>query len=168
MAAQVRILWDESAQAFRVSTPYKPQFVDTLKTLIPSGERAWDRDNKIWTVVEKYGVPVKGLCEQVWGASNVMYVDRAAMAQQQAAARHAQQAQAQQANYQYVAPPVKGDPLDTVMATFVKMLPFEVAKKAFHGAAMAHHPDKNGGDGSKMNTLNVAWDRLRSEFWRQP
>ena len=164
----IKILWDDSIAAYRVSTPFSPQFVELLKQLIPAGARAWDIQTKVWTVEEKYGVPIFDLCARIWSPQNILFVDAVAQAAAKAAtAFHAQQnTQAQPSNYQYVPPKItKGDPLDLVMLNFFKTLPYDAAKAAYRNAALLLHPDRQGGSADKMTVLNMTWTRIEQEYY---
>lgn len=179
--ANCKILWDNSVQAFRVSTPYNPNFVELLKQIIPIADRVWDPQTKIWTLHEKYGVPIFELCKKIYGAASVQYMDRAAIAAAEAAAnakfnqyQAAQQAQAGAWTNQYQAPPpprlpVRGDSLDVVLLNFVKLLPYDAAQAAYRKAAMALHPDKpeNSGNSDRMSALNACWARIEAELYRK-
>ena len=169
-----KILWDDSVQAYRVATPYNPSFVELLKQLIPIPDRVWDPQTKIWTVSEQYSLPIKELVVKIYGSGNVTFVSKqqaAQVAAQRAAAAAAYQAQAQQQQtqaYQYVppkTPQVRGEPLDLVMLVFLKTLPYEAAKAAYRRAALELHPDKNGGDATRMTALNASWARIEKEFY---
>ena len=54
-------------------------------------------------------------------------------------------------------------PFEQVCLDFVKIIPRSVLKKAYLLAANELHPDKNGGDGSKMAALNNLWSRIEQE-----
>jgi hypothetical protein len=166
----VKILWDPSVAAYRVSTPYNPQFVELLKQLIPVADRIWDTQQKIWTIAEGFYQPVKDLCSKIWGQGSTTSVSRTeheAFEAQQAAAQAQAQAQAAQGAYQRYVPPTrtKGEPLDIVLLQFAKVLPYEAARAAYRNAAMQLHPDKNGGDSTKMTALNVCWQRIEAEYY---
>jgi hypothetical protein len=172
---QARVLWDESVGAYRVSTPYSASFVDLLKQLIPIADRVWDPQAKLWTVAERFALPIKNLCEQVWGTPNVQFMDRnawlAAQAKQAQAYAAYQASQSSSAANAYIPPPppprtpVRGEPIDIVMLNFVKLLPYDAAQAAYRKAAVAFHPDHNGGDGSKMSALNATWQRIEAEHF---
>jgi len=63
--------------------------------------------------------------------------------------------------------PLQKRPLDSVLLTFVKLLPYTAAQAAFRKAAMELHPDKNGGNGDRMSALNASWTRIETEFYRK-
>ena len=63
----IKIWWDTTVDAYRVVTPYRPQFVDLLKQLIPSSDRGWDGTSKTWTITEKFLPAVKDLAERIFG-----------------------------------------------------------------------------------------------------
>ena len=52
---------------YELQTPYDPEFVSDLKSLIPFGERVYNRDRKSWTVDRKHGQLVQSLCQKYFG-----------------------------------------------------------------------------------------------------
>jgi len=150
----VRIWWDASIQAYRLSSSYNKDFVDALKNLIPASDRSFDPQSKIWTFVEKWLGPIQSFCKTA-------HVVPTLITRQQAE----QAAQARPS-----ASPSTGvlmtDPNDRDLLDFAKLLTFESAQAAYRRAALALHPDK-GGDMAQMSKLNAVWQRLEKNHWRQ-
>lgn len=151
--AQIRIWWDTSVSAYRITSPYNKQLVDTLKSHIPHSDRSYDEVTKTWTIVERQLAPLQALLKMI----GLQYI---LISKQQAdAANAASNTQSPAAG--------RGRPLDAVIIEFVRMLPYDAAKTAYRKAAMELHPDKQSGDSSKMTTLNAAWDRIAKEVYGQ-
>lgn len=143
----IRIWWDESVQAYRVVTPYRPQFVDALKQLLPASDRSWDNQTKTWTITERFLGPVQNLAEKAFGAKATVITKD----------------QAQKAS---MPPTVRSSTVDTVIVEFFKLLPYEALQKAYRQAAMTLHPDR-GGNMESMSKLNASWQRLEKEFFNK-
>jgi hypothetical protein len=142
----VRIWWDQAVNAYRMTVPYNPSFNETFKTLIPHSDRAWSPDSKTWTITENYFNATKSLVEKIFGNATVI-------------TRSAQEKASQP-------PPVKTAPIDQVLLQFVRLLPYDAARRAYLLAANALHPDK-GGDMTKMADLNACWQRLEKEWFNK-
>jgi hypothetical protein len=153
--ANIRIWWDASVSAYRVTSPYNKQLVDALKSQIPASDRHYDEVTKTWTVVERQFQPLQDLLTFL-GLRAVIITRQQADA---AAAQSQQNTQSQGAQ--------RDRPLDAVIIEFVRLLPYDAAKTAYRKAALDLHPDKQGGDSSKMSTLNADWDRIAKEVYGQ-
>lgn len=155
-ATQVRIWWDASIGAYRMTSPFNRSLVDALKVSIPASDRSYDPITKVWTFAERHLQPTVTLIKGVMGGQpqvvSRQQVESAAASQGPGGATH---------NIASAAAS-----LDAVMIAFVKVLPFEAAQKAFRHAAMMLHPDR-GGSMDKMATLNATWQRLEKELWNQ-
>jgi len=153
---QIKIIYDASVAGYKVRTPYSKDFVDTLHQLIPVANRMWDPVSKTWTVSEAFGLPIRDLCYRIWGSSSVMFFDKTAAAQAQASASGTN-----------VPKVMRTTPLDEVLLTFVKLLPYNAARRAYLVAATELHPDKQNGDSSKMSAMNSAWTRIETDFYKK-
>lgn len=49
---------------YELLTPYDPEFIADLKSLVPFGERVYNRDRKSWTVDKKHGQLLQNLCQK--------------------------------------------------------------------------------------------------------
>lgn len=156
MATQCQIYWDKDVQAYRMKMKWSPQrgpqIVDFLKKQIPSSERMWDEQSKIWTFTEKYFDGVQKFAKLLFGTTEVVVLTRT---------------QVEAASQSYSAPTARtATPLELELAEFMRLLPFEAAQSAYRRAAAMLHPDK-GGSMDKMSRLNVLWNRLEKEVYNQ-
>jgi hypothetical protein len=55
--------------------------------------------------------------------------------------------------------------LPDVTREFLKLIPFEAARKAYLAAASTYHPDRGGGDAEKMSALNEMWEFLQINLY---
>lgn len=149
---QVRIWWDTSVQAYRMSSPFNKTLVDSIKQFIPVSDRSYDPASKIWTFVERQLAPLQTLFKQLHIQPQII--------------TRAQAEQAANANANANAPARRGQQLDTIALEFMRALPYEAAQKAYRHAAMMLHPDR-GGDPSKMASLNSSWTKLQKELYGQ-
>jgi len=145
---QVRIWWDATLQGYCITSPWNQQFVDTIKMLVPSSDRAFFDDKKMWCFSEKYLDGIKTLCERLWGQGSVVVITKTQSQQTTSSA------------------PIAKASINDAMAEFMRVLPYEAALKAFRHAAMMLHPDR-GGDMTKMSLLNTAWERIRKEVYNE-
>lgn len=153
--AQIRIWWDVSVQAYRVTSPYNKQLVDMLKSHIPISDRSYDEVTKTWTIVERQVETFRKLLTLI----GLQYI---IITRQQAETQTAQSS-----NSNSNASTQRGRPLDAVIIEFVRLLPYDAAKAAYRRAALDLHPDRNNGDASKMTSLNADWDRIAKEVYGQ-
>jgi hypothetical protein len=144
-----KIWWDPEVQSYHVSTPYNQNFVAAIKQLIPATFRHFDDQAKIWVFAEQYYKPVKHLAEKIWAQpGEVNCIDRATVEAAQTPVH------------------VEKKPIADVCEAFVRVLPFDAALSAYRKAATLLHPDK-GGDMEKMAQLNMLWNRLQKEVYKQ-
>lgn len=156
MPIKCQIWWDIPTGSYVISSPYNQKLVEGLKALIPSGDREFDPTTKFWYLKEQYGEALKMLSENMFGVGNVSFVSKTASEQSQ---------KAQQA---YI-PPAMSATLgsnERAMINFIRLIPYDAAKKAYLIAASSLHPDK-GGDPSKMSELNSVWTQIEKEVYRR-
>lgn len=147
----IRIWWDATVRAYRLSGAYDDQLVSFLKSNIPYSDRAWDPATKIWTFTESYFSGVEKLCKMVFGDANVSVFTR----QQVEATAGATSGTSVQ----------KVDTITIELAEFLRLLPYEAAQAAYRKAAFILHPDK-GGDMEKMSRLNQLWTKIEKEVYK--
>lgn len=148
-----KLSWNVDAQAYQMTTPFKPEFVELLKKLVPFNDRLWDPATKMWTVSENYYDALKTLLEKYFGGVDVVTKAEAEhIAQQAEAARSASRS----AMVRSVL-----SPEESAIVSFFKLLPYDAVKTAYRKAQLELHPDKNGGDANKSTELNVMWDRIQ-------
>lgn len=150
---RVKIWWDPGIQAYRISTPFNPRFVETIKHLVPASDRACDMQTKIWTFTERFLVPMQSLCESIWGKGEIAVITRQQV-----------ETQANQQSQRSVT--TTSSALANSAMEFLALLPYESAKKAYLHAALALHPDR-GGDTERMSKINSLWSILEKEVWKK-
>lgn len=146
-AGSVRIWWDASVQAYRLTSPFNKDLVDAIKTHVPVSGRSYDPPAKMWTFTEQYLTPLMNLFK-VMGVSPTVLTRQQVEAAQQSSPDGAQ----------------RGKPLPDLAVEFLRNCGLDAAQKAYRYAAMLNHPDR-GGDMQKMSALNAAWDRIQKELF---
>lgn len=156
--AKCVIFWDKSLQAYQLQMKLGygsmekvklEKTVQFLKSAIPHSDRNWEPTTKTWTFVEKYLDGVQKFCTLIFGAQEVAILTRDKVEGQSRSIS------------------VSGaNTLDSVLLTFVKLLPFEAAQAAYRRASLALHPDR-GGDMESMTKLNQAWSKIEKEVYKQ-
>jgi hypothetical protein len=160
VAIKARIWWDETSQSYAASWPYNEKFLETLKSLIPSGDRTLDGTTKIWYVQEKYGLFLRQLAESSFGTGCVSFTSKDVTQQARA---YQSQARGAQGSYLQTS---SGTTEDCIVAFFT-LLPYNAAKRAYLQASQELHPDKPSGDAVKMTKLNELWSRIEKEFFKR-
>jgi hypothetical protein len=160
MAIKARIFWDTNAQAYVVSMAFNEKLVDTLKALIPSGDRSWDPQAKMWYVKEPYGEALRSLFVTGFGIHAVSFTSKTV-------AEQAQQNTQQRTSSQGAMLNTSAGSTEDAMVAFFMLLSYDAAKAAYRRAAMDLHPDKQSGDGTKMSKLNDLWARLEKEYFKR-
>ena len=144
----IRIWWDSTLQGYCITSPYAAPFVDAIKSLIPSSDRIFFQDQRMWCFSEKYLAAIISLCEAIWGKGSVVTITKAQSRQTTSSA------------------PMAKASLAEVATDFLRVLPYEAAQKAYRHAAMMLHPDR-GGDMTRMTQLNTTWERIRKEIYNE-
>jgi hypothetical protein len=142
-SSTTKIWWDTTVDAYRVVTPYRPQFVELLKQLLPASDRAWDAASKTWTITEKFLPSVKDLTERIFGGTATIVSRQQAQAAQQP-------------------PPQRGGaatPVGKLIEEWFQLLPYSAAQKAYRYGAMELHPDR-GGSMETMSKFNALWQQI--------
>jgi len=147
--ANVRVWWDASVSAYRMSSPFNRELVDAIKAFIPVSDRSYDPTSKIWTFVERQLTPLQQLLTKL--NCNVVVVTRQ---------------QAEQASQSSPNNAVRGKSIEVIALEFMRVAGADAMLKAYRAAAMTLHPDR-GGSMDKMSALNAAWDRLQKEVYEQ-
>jgi hypothetical protein len=149
----IRIWWDASIQAYRLSSSWNNQLVDCLKSSIPATERSFDPQSKIWTYIEKHHDNLVKLLRAIG-------MDPVVVSRQQTEAASGASQQAGSTS----SAPARSATLDSVLCTFMRTLPYDAAQAAYRKASMILHPDR-GGSMEAMSALNVAWTRIEKELY---
>jgi hypothetical protein len=133
-------------------TPYDALFVQELKDLVPHDLRVWERDDKRWYVFESYAEQAVKLARRYW--PNIDLSDYRANA-------HGRGQQSQSSsNYQQTSWSTPGISQDHATLFVMSTAPREVVTAAYKALARLYHPD-TGGDASKMQAVNAAYERLK-------
>ena len=145
---QIRIWWDASVSAYRLTSPYNKELVDSLKAFIPISDRSYDPSSKIWTITERMLTPTTGVLQKL--KLPFVLITR------------------QQAEAAATSSPTttRGLPLPEAIQKFLSIMPYDSIKKAYLHASMQLHPDR-GGDMARYTEFNSLWQRLEKEVWRQ-
>lgn len=150
----VRIWWDASVSAYRLSSSYNKDLVDALKSQIPASDRSMDSRTKIWTFTEKWLTPIQATIKLI--NAQLTLITRA----------QAEQARVGATGAGAGAGSSSRRPIDAVIVDFVKLLPYDAAQSAYRKAAMLLHPDR-GGSMESMSALNAVWERIQKEVFNQ-
>jgi hypothetical protein len=153
----IRIWWDESVQAYRLVTPYRPDFVELLKQLIPASDRAWDADTKTWTITEKMLGPTKDLAERIFKTNSVVITRQ--MAQQAQGAGPSGESNPRSGRDSAGVRKGEASPIGKLIEEWFQLLPYEAAKKAYREGALQLHPDR-GGSLETMSRFNSLWQQI--------
>jgi hypothetical protein len=170
-SSNCRIWWDPTVSAYRLTVPYRPDFPPLFKALIPFGDYSWDSSAKVWTFLEKYYEPTKGVVNKMFGSVTAISRtdwETANSASQTSSSGANGSAGAKAPNAGYI-PPLNVATLgaDSVLVQFVRMLPYEALKKAYLHGAMMYHPDRPDGDAAKQMQLNLLWQRIEKEVYKK-
>lgn len=160
MAIKARIWWDVNAQAYVISTSYNEKLVEALKSFVPSGDRNFDPTSKFWYVKEQYGEFVRSISTSAFGIHGVSFTSK--QVAEQAQTQSNQRASSAGASLN----PTQGTTEDAIVAFFA-LLSYDAAKTAYRKAAQDTHPDKQGGDATKMSKLNDLWTRIEKEYFKR-
>lgn len=123
--------------------------IDWLKLTVPSGEREYDDVDKTWFVHEKFFKVIKEVIE-----ANPDFICTILEKPENI-------------------PAVTFVPVENYIAKFKELtgeditsLEYEKALKLYRRNSLRLHPDRNGGDGSKMSELNQAWDIIKERHYK--
>ena len=151
-----RIWWDQDVQSYRMVVPFNKEFNNAYNTLFPASERVFDFRSRSWTLTEKILPATVLLLEKMFGVKPMVIT----------------RGQTEQAK-----PLTKNTPIDTVIADFVKMIPYEAMQKAYRQASMMMHPDHMNGSlkteedkkkaNENMSKMNACWQRLEQDFYKK-
>ena len=166
-SASVRIRYDSLTDAYYITTPFKPQFVATIKTLIPLNDRAWDEKSREWMFKANYLEPMLKLASLLW--PNKVFLDskEATLQREQEQAAKAAVDAAKNTSL------LRSSKTDEVITQFIRALPYEATKKAYLHAVLALHPDRmNGMDeaakqkaSDRLALINATWTRIEKDVY---
>jgi hypothetical protein len=157
----IHITWNCDMDAYQITTPFRREYVDLLKQLIPASSRSYNDKTRTWSVTEQYLGPVQALSEKIF-ATKAYVVTRTEAEKARAAAA----ANAATSGHGSVSTGLRLTPLDNAILQFTKLLPFEAAQKAYREAAMRLHPDRNmDGTMENMTLLNTTWKTLCKDLY---
>lgn len=136
-------------------------FVGSLKGVIAGHDRDYDPVSHIWFIAPQHFKTVKTLIDLQFRASEAFIVEAPEVdAGSPTVTFHSSEGDLQTfCSLLY---------LDVNMA---KKWSYDEALKAYRKGALKLHPDRNGGDGSAMSSLNEVWTRLKNsttkDFWKE-
>lgn len=150
----------EKAQALNgiyLYTPYDPNFVDQLKSIVPHELRLWENDLKRWYVFELWAEQAVELARRYW--PNL--IDNRARQEQERRDNDAGfRRQQERARGQWNASVNVSPSSDHAALCVTSDAPPEVIKAAYKALAILYHPD-TGGSVTKMQSVNDAYTRLK-------
>lgn len=59
--------WQMAKNGMNLDSPYNPDFIQEMKSIIPETERKWIRDKKMWWISDAYLDEVEALLLQYFG-----------------------------------------------------------------------------------------------------
>jgi hypothetical protein len=118
-----------------ISSPWDQNFLDDLKTSIPFFARSWKPEHKLWSI-RKNWVPV------------AVEVTRRHFRVVEIPAEEQKRQSTHTSSDVYA------------VLCLLPSAPRELVKAAYRVLALAHHPDREGGDIEKMQRLNAAYEKL--------
>jgi hypothetical protein len=135
-------------------------FTGAVKGCIASSDRDYDPNQKTWYIDPKHFKTVKILIESAFDKSNIFIIEAPEASEQ----GYTQTFHSSEADLTKLGELVKENPQT------LKLISYNEAKKLYRRFAMTYHPDRNGGDGSRMSELNEVWTRLSNsttrDFWK--
>ncbi len=159
-----------SGDVLVINSPFKRGFVEGLKTIIPGGERYWDRDEKVWEVNPDYLDEVIHLAQRFFTDVFVDEVEEVGTVERgQGASKetimigllqdHVKKLKLRIANLEAKENNNKEIGNWGQLRKFVNNKDLHKLHKAL---ALTHHPDK-GGDEAKMKVVNGLMDNLKGK-----
>jgi hypothetical protein len=136
MRIKAKLIFDDSAAAWRISCAYNHAWVTELKIKVAHKARRWDAATKTWLIDAMFLDVVKQLCDKHLDGWE---------------------------EHKPTAPPPQAAMNSGAFHDFLVLCPTDEVKKLYRAAALALHPDK-GGDADKMSKLNVAWNAIKTEL----
>lgn len=146
------IIWDDGPrQVYTLTCVPVPSFINLLKATIPASQRTYDPQTKIWCFSEEWGPKIAVAATGFFEQNQIKFTSKEVV---------------QRKNKSNI--PAGTDvnklPMTDVIAGFIKLLSKNALKSAYRTAAMELHPDRQGGDQSKMAQLNTLWTRIEAEL----
>jgi predicted NAD-dependent protein-ADP-ribosyltransferase YbiA (DUF1768 family) len=131
--------WSVHFQAGRYDWSRVKAILEVMKMKVPSSDRDYDPTTKTWTILEKHWDFIKQI---VVAASFDLKEEK-------------------EVDYQdffyNTAPEAHIESHESLHAKLEAILGKGFTKKTYLRKALEWHPDRNGGDGSKMSELNSLW-----------
>ena len=159
--SQCTFTWDVPRQAYSITTPFQPNFVEFIKAKVPVSDRVADYDPqtrkfRAWYIKEAWFDVLYELASQLW--PNAVTV----LSKQQAEAAWKAQEDARIAALAAQRAAVLG-PFESALLDFCSLCDVDALRKARNAMATTLHPDK-GGDPDKMAKLNASWYIVETEL----
>jgi hypothetical protein len=114
----------------------------------------------MWYVKEPYGEALRSLFTSGFGIHAVSFTSKQVAEQAQANTQQRASSHGAMLN-------TSGGTTEDAVLAFFALIPYDAAKTAYRRAAQDVHPDKQGGDATKMAKLNDLWARLEKEYFKR-
>jgi hypothetical protein len=155
MAISVNVKHQKELGAYTFTFSFKKNEFNAIKAMsgllratIPASHRDYNPNSHEWTVLDQYWPPLKEIlqkanwtiCEEVVVAPEDFFYNQGSI----------------------IDTPISREDLANQLLAMLgitaeQLADSNAAKKAYRKAALLLHPDRNGGDGSRMSELNSVW-----------
>lgn len=143
--------------------PYNNKWVSAIKYVIPSKDRKWHPENKIWTFNDKWYNAVLSITEEFF--VNVVDqtggVENLKNKQDSSWFRRLGEWSINERDRKADREEGPDDPYETLY--LLPDAPTEVVKAAYRALSKLYHPDKETGDVQSMQAVNEAYDMIKQE-----
>lgn len=171
-----RLIYEPSLQGYSLSFSYNKDIVEFIKKAIPSHKRTYDPTSYTWYFGSEYFDLVKmlfdGHREYTLTIVSENEVKKKLEESQQASQSswHPAQYSIEDELQRFSNLLVTGNiipPIDNNQSLLnkIKNITKSEAIRLYRKAATVYHPDRNGGDGSKMSELNSVWAILKEGYY---
>lgn len=156
------IIWDEHKKAYKFTFPYNKQFIDIFKKLVPSSNREWRPGEKCWYFTEDWLPKIKILVKGAWPYDEAFIFEKSKVEEYESAYSGTNANAASVDTQSYIS---NFAALVGIQTSEVNTGEYNNLLKFYRKAALKYHPDRNGGDSSKMSELNMIWNYLKEYYF---